>query len=140
MLHLLQMSLFEVLTISFFTSETLGSSHSWRCSLRWVPASSGGPVPTKIVLSSSDSSCLYTSIVNLAHLAPSANAALLPLYHVQTSYLPSSHLIYPLSVRSSHVCGCFSIPSASFPPMIRSEFFNELLEVYETGVLKYYTL
>ena len=140
MLHLLQMSLFEVLTTLLFDirnsrqlsllamSSSLGSCFFWR--------------------SSTYQNCtFFFGLLLLVYLhcksgpsGSSANAALPPLSRVQTFYSPSAHFVYPLSVRSSHVCGCFSIPSAFFSPMIRSGFFNELLEVYEPGVLKYYTL
>ena len=46
-------------SLPFFSRfKTLGSSHSWRCFPCCVPACSGGPTPTKIVPSSSDSSSL----------------------------------------------------------------------------------
>ena len=71
-----------------------------------------------------------------------ANAAL-PLHpRFQTSYSLSAHFVSSPSVPSPlpHVSSCLSIPPASSSPLTPSGFFNGMLEVFESGVLNYYTV
>ena len=51
----------KCLPLSFSRFITLGSSHSWSCPPCCISASSGDPIPTNTVISSSDFSSLYTS-------------------------------------------------------------------------------
>ena len=92
--------------------------------------------------SSLKSSSFHNSTVLLAHLPPSADAALPPHPRLQTSYPPSTHFVFSSSVPSPppHVPGCFSIPTVSSSPLTLLWPFNEMLEVSESGALNYYTL
>ena len=68
-------------------------------------------------------------LFNLAHLVPSANAALPPHPHLQLSYLSFSHFVFP--------------PSAillSLHPLTGSRFFDEMLEVSKSGAQNYHIL
>ena len=82
---------------------------------------------------------MYTSTVQ-SSLA-SANAALSPHPHLQTSYSTSAHFISSPSAPSppSLAPGCPSAPPASSPPTNLSGFFNGMLEVFEPGALNYFT-
>ena len=106
----------------------LGSSHSWSC-----------PIGRITVTPSSDSSDMHTSTVQSC--PASANAALLPHPHLQTSYPPSAHSISSPSAPPppSLAPGCPSAPSASTPPLTLSGFFNGILEVFKPGALNYST-
>ena len=93
--------------------------------------------------SSSDSSNLYTSLFNLVHLAPSANATLPPHPHLQTSYppfcpfcisFPCTHLLQPLMFLAVFL---YLLPHL---PLTPSGFFNAMLEVSKPSALKDYTL
>ena len=106
----------------------LGSSHSWSC-----------PPFRNTVTPSSDSSDMYTSTVKSG--PPSTDASLSRHPHLQTSYPPSAHSIFPSSAPSSPSLapGHPSTPPASSPPLTLSGFFNGMLEVSEPGALNYFT-
>ena len=89
--------------LSLSNFRALGSSHSWS-----FPPCCNTP--------SSDSSDTYTSTVEFG--PPSANAALLPHPHLQTSYPPSAYLISPSPALPllSLAPGYTSAPPASSPP------------------------
>ena len=77
-----------------------------------------------------DSSDMYTSIVQSSPL--SANAALSPHPHFQTSYPPSAHSISSPSAPSSP-------PLAPGYSLTLSGFPKGMLEVFEPGALNYFT-
>ena len=89
--------------LSLSNFRALGSSHSWSC-----PPCHNTVTPP--------SSGTYTSTVESG--PPSANAALLPHPHLQTSYTPSAHLISPSPALPppSLAPGYTSAPPASSPP------------------------
>ena len=91
--------------LSLSKFKTLDSSHSWSC----PPA----VFPLITLTLSSDSSDMYTSAVQSSHL--SANAALPPPPHFQTSYPSSSHSVSSRSAPSppSLAPGCPPTPPAS---------------------------
>ena len=102
---------------------TLGSSHSWSC----PPAVS---LLSNTVIPSSDSSDMYTSIVQTSPPPPSANAALPPHSHLQTSYPPFAHFVSsPTAPLLLAVLLCL------LSPLTLSGFFNGMLEVFEPGAL-----
>ena len=70
--------------LSLSKFKALDSSHSWSCPSCCVPT-------RNTVISSSDSSDMYTSTVQSSHL--SANAALPPHPRLQTSYPPMAHFV-----------------------------------------------
>ena len=87
---------------------------------------------------SSGSSDTYTSTVQSG--PSSANAALPPHPHVQTSYSPSAHFVSSPSAPSppSLAPGCPStLPASS--PLAFSGFSNGMLEVFNPGALNYFT-
>ena len=88
---------------------------------------------------SSDSSDRYTSTVQSS--SSSANAALPPHPHLQTSYPPLAHSVFSLSAAlpPSLAPGCPSTPPASSPLLTLSRFSNRMLEVFEPGALNYFT-
>ena len=93
---------------------TLGSPHSWSCPLCcFFPSRDSTSIST--VTSSSYSSSRYTLT---AQSGPSANAAIQPHPHLQTSYPFSAHFVsYPSAPSPSpHTPGCFSLPPVSFSP------------------------
>ena len=90
MLHLLQMGPSDVLT-----TLPLQIQNSWELSLLQLPQLR---TYSNTVTSSSDSSDLYTSIVQSGH--PSANAALPPHPRLQTFYPSSAHFVSSLSAPS----------------------------------------
>ena len=94
------------LQLSLSNFRALGSSHSWSCPL----------CRNTVTPPSSDPSGTYTSTVESG--PPSANAALLPHPRLQTSYLPSAHLIFPSPALPppSLAPGYTSAPPASSPP------------------------
>ena len=115
---------YSQLSLSKFRA--LGSSHSW------------SPPCRNIVTPSSDSSDMYTSTVQSG--PPSANAALSPHPHLQTSYPPSAHFIsspFP----SHHRPLLVAVLLRLLPPLplTLSGFFNGMLEVFEPGALNYFT-
>ena len=115
--------------LSLSKFRALGSSHSWSCPL----------CCNTVTPSSSNISDTYTSAVESG--PPSANAALSPRSHLQTSYLPSAHSISPPSAlpRSSLAPGYPSAPPAFSFPLTLSGFFNGMLVVFEPGALNYFT-
>ena len=118
------------------TTFPLHIQKSWQLSLLELPPCC---VPTpNTVNPSSDSSGLYTSTLQSG--SSSANAALLPHPHLQTSYPPSAHFISSPSPPSPPplASGCSSTPPAS-SPLTPSGFFNGVLEVFEPGALSCYT-
>ena len=118
--------------LSLSKFRTLNSSHSWSCLLCCVPT-------RNTVTLSSNSSDMYTSTVQSS--PSSANAALLPHSHLQTSYPPLAHSLYSLSAPSptSLAPGCPSTPSASSSPLTLSGLFNGILEFFKPEALNYFT-
>ena len=82
---------------------------------------------------------MYTSTVLSS--SSSANAALPPHPHLQTSYprRPTLHFLPLFPPPSSLAPGCPSTPPASSFPLTLSGFFNGMLEVFEPGALNYFT-
>ena len=118
--------------VSFSKFRTLGKYYFW------IPYPCC--VPTRnTVTSSSDSSNLYTSIVQSGH--PSANATLPPHPRLQTSYPCSAHFVSFSSVPSPPplASGCHFTPLSSAFPLTPSCFFNGMLEVFESEALNCYT-
>ena len=110
---------FRCSVLSFSKFKTLGSSHSWNGSPCCVPAFFGGHTLTDTMSSSSSSSTLYTSFVQLG---PSGTPLLTQHSRprLQTSYPLSAHFVSPFYAPSPplHVSDCFSIPPAfSFYPV-----------------------
>ena len=106
--------------LSLSRFKILRSSHSWSCPPCCVPASPGYPTPTNIATFSSDTSSLYISTAYLAHLAPSANAALPPtlVFKPPTLLTPLSYLLtlYPhhgFMFLVVFYTSCFLFPSES---------------------------
>ena len=114
--------------LSLSKFRALGSTHSWSCS----PC-------CNTLTPSSDSSNMYTSTVQSG--PPSANAALSPHHHLQTSYPPSVHFSSPPPAPSPPPLapGCPSASPVSSLPLTPSGFFNGMLEVFEPGALNYFT-
>ena len=112
MLHL-QLSLLELSPCSVFTRNT--------------------------VTPSSDSSDMHTSTVQFGPL--SANAALSPDPPLHTSYPSSAHFVSSPSAPSppSLAPGCPSSPPVFSLPVTSSGFFNGMLEIFEPGVMNYFT-
>ena len=79
------------------------------------------------------------SLCYLAHLAPSANAALPSLPLLQTSYPPSAHFVFSPSVPlpQPHTPACFSTPPASSSPLTTPGFFTRMLKVSKLGALNF---
>ena len=75
---------------------------------------------------------------------PSANAALAPHLHLQTSYPFSSHFVSSRSAPSPppHAPGCLILFTSCFlfPSLTLSGLFNGMLGVFKPGALNYYTL
>ena len=75
---------------------------------------------------------------------PSANAALPPHTHLQTSYSPSAHFVtHPLGTFPTLQCFWlffYTFCFLSLPPLTRSGFFNEIPEVFKPKVLYFSTL
>ena len=98
--------------LSFSRFRTLGSSHSWSCP------------PCFFLRSYTYQHCaFFLGLLHLVHLhcsiwPPSANAALAPHPHLQTSYSFSVHFVSSPSAHSPspHAPGCFSLPPAFFSP------------------------
>ena len=66
-----------------------------------------------------------------------------PIQSSSSKLLPSFRPLRISSLCTSpfpHVSGCFAIPPASLPPLLRLGFFNQLPEVSKPGELNYYTL
>ena len=89
MLHLLQMVHLRCSQLFLSKFRALASSHSWSF-----------PHCRNTVTPCSDSSDMYTSTVQCG--LPSANAALLPHFRLQTFYPPSAHFIFSFSAASHH--------------------------------------
>ena len=120
--------------LSFSRFKTLKNFYSWSC----PPALCGNPTPTNTVTSSSDSSSLYTPIVQYvttsAALPPTlAFKALIPLPY--TLYLIPLQPHHPLPFQAVSL-----LSSVSSCPLTPSGFFNGILGISEAGALKFYTL
>ena len=76
--------------LSFSRVRILGSSHSWSCPPRCVPAFFGDPTPTSTVPFSSDSSSWYTST---AQPGPSGPLLLMQHSHPTLAFKPS--ILFP---------------------------------------------
>ena len=150
MLHLLQMSSFKMLTLFFLRFKILGNFHFWKCPSSCVPASSEGATPTNTMTSSSHSSSLYTSTVQIGTSGSSTNTALL-LHHwverercicrsLPSNLLPSFHPPRIFSICTLSRSWLFFYTSCSLFSLTCSGFFNGMLVVSEPGALNRYTL
>ena len=121
--------------LPFSRFKTLGSSHSWICSLCYIPASSRGSTPTNTVSSSSGSIRLYISTVQPGLSGPlSANAVLPSHPRFQTPYPSSAHFLllhpaYPLMFLAVFLHLLLLFP-----------LFNGMPGVFPSEALNYYTL
>ena len=142
MLHLLQMGPFEVITTLFSIFRILSSSQ-FRDAL---PVASLLLLkilhqPTLSLRLRTPPACI-PPLLNRAHLAPSANAALPPHPRFQTSYPPFAHFVSSPSAPSltPHASGCFSTSPSTSSSLTPSGFFNRMLGVSEPEALTFCTL
>ena len=132
-------SRYSLLSISRF--KNLGSSHSvavlFAASLLLLEI----PKLRTSCLRFQGSPVCISPLFNADYLAPAGDAALPPHPRLQTSYLPSAHLIFSSSATFSisYISDCSPIPPVPLCHLSYSGFFNRMSKIFEPKTLNYST-